>query len=189
MAQMRRTSSGILVLLLAIVAPARATDGIRTAGDALQLILPASAAGMTLARHDGKGTLQLAESAATSMGVTYGLKYSIHEERPDGGSHSFPSGHTSIAFCSAEFLRKRYGWKAGFPAFVVAGFVGYSRVEAKEHYVHDVLAGAAIGVISSEIFTRPYGCDDRLSAIIGRDVRLRATIEGNGRILVRFRIG
>src|SRR5437868_2826908 len=39
--------------------------------------------------------------------ATYTLKYSIAEERPNGNdSHSFPSGHTSISFAGAEFIRK-----------------------------------------------------------------------------------
>jgi membrane-associated phospholipid phosphatase len=29
-------------------------------------------------------------------------------------------------------------------------------VEAREHHPHDVIAGAAIGILSSYIFTRPY---------------------------------
>jgi membrane-associated phospholipid phosphatase len=29
-------------------------------------------------------------------------------------------------------------------------------VEAREHYAHDVIAGAAIGIASSYLFTRPY---------------------------------
>ena len=32
-----------------------------------------------------------------------------------------------------------------------------SRVEAKKHYVHDVLAGAALGSVTSFYFTEPYG--------------------------------
>ena len=53
-------------------------------------------------------------------------------------------------------MRKRYGWEYGVPAYALASFVAYSRVEAREHYPHDVIAGAAIGVLSSFIFTRPY---------------------------------
>jgi membrane-associated phospholipid phosphatase len=53
-------------------------------------------------------------------------------------------------------MRKRYGWEYGIPAYAAASFVAYSRVEAREHYPHDVIAGAAIGIVSSYIFTRPY---------------------------------
>jgi membrane-associated phospholipid phosphatase len=122
----------------------------------LLIILPATAAGLTVGFKDTKGALQFGESAALTLGATYGLKYAIKEERPNGGSHSFPSGHASISFASAEFMRKRYGWEYGIPAYATALFVAYSRVEARQHHTHDVIAGAAIGIGSSYLFTRAY---------------------------------
>ena len=133
-----------------------AADGMETAGDVLQFVLPATAAGLTLAYHDGAGALELGESLAVTLGITLALKYSINEHRPNGGGESFPSGHTSISFSAAEFTRKRYGWKYGVPMYVAASFVGYSRVESGEHYTHDVIAGAGIGILSSYIFGSPY---------------------------------
>ena len=87
-----------------------------------------------------------------SWAVTAALKYSVDETRPDGGSRSFPSGHTSLAFTGAEFIRKEYGWGWGAPAYLFASFVGYSRVQADKHYTHDVLAGAAIGILANHDF-------------------------------------
>src|SRR6266568_5413718 len=133
-----------------------AADGIQTAGDVLQFVLPATAGGLTLGYHDGQGALQLGESLGVTLGVTYALKYTIDERRPNGGSQSFPSAHTSISFAAAEFMRKRYGWEYGVPAYAAASFVAYSRVEARDHYPHDVIAGASIGIVSSYIFTKPY---------------------------------
>jgi len=145
-----------LFMPLVIGIVANANDAIASAGDVLQFVLPVTAAGLTVGYWDGKGALQLGESAAVTLGVTYTLKYTVDEDRPNGGHQSFPSGHTSISFCAAEFMRKRYGWEYGIPAYAAASFVAYSRVEAREHYPHDVLAGAAIGIASSYIFTRPY---------------------------------
>jgi len=124
-------------------------DTISSAGDVLQLVLPATAGGLTLGYRDWQGSWQLAESSALTLGVTYGLKYTVHETRPNGGSQSFPSGHTSISFSAAEFMRKRYGWEYGIPAYAAASFVAYSRVEAGEHHPHDVVDGAEIGIMSS----------------------------------------
>jgi membrane-associated phospholipid phosphatase len=154
----RAMASCLLTILLCSFATqeARAGDGIQTAGDILQYVLPATAGGLTLGLRDYKGTLQFSESFALTEGVTYGLKYTVNERRPNGGSHSFPSGHSSVSFSAAEFLRKRYGWEFGIPAYAAASFVAYSRVESREHYPHDVIAGAAIGIVSSYIFTRPY---------------------------------
>lgn len=148
----------VLVLALAILVcgDARADEGVRTAGDVLWLALPAAAGTATWMHRDGTGLRQLASSGALTLGVTYGLKYAVDAERPDGGGHSFPSGHSSTSFCSAEFLRKRYGWSWGIPAYAVAAFVGYSRVDAREHHTGDVVAGALIGVASAWVFTRQY---------------------------------
>lgn len=133
-----------------------AADGIQTAGDVLQIVLPATAGALTLGYRDWQGTWQFGESLAVTMGVTYALKYSVNESRPNGGSQSFPSAHTSISFSAAEFMRKRYGWEYGVPAYAAAAFVGYSRIESREHHPHDVVVGGVIGILSSFIFTKPY---------------------------------
>lgn len=62
---------------------------------------------------------------------------------------SSTSGHTSKAFTVAGFIHKSYGWKYSIPACIGAVFVGYSRVKADKHFVEDVVAGAAIGILSS----------------------------------------
>ena len=149
----------LLISLLALSAPysAYSSDAVSTAGDAALVAVAAAAGGMTLWHKDTEGMIQLAESAALDLAVTYGLKYAVSERRPnDEDNHSFPSAHASVSFASAEYLRKRYGWEYGLPAYAAASFIGYSRVESKAHFVHDVLAGAAIGMASSYLFTTPY---------------------------------
>jgi membrane-associated phospholipid phosphatase len=109
-------------------------DKIETIGDDLCIyVLPAATAGLILYNSDWKGLVEVAESAALTAGVTSGLKVAVNEQRPNGGNHSFPSGHASISFDMAEFMRKRYGWEYGIPAYVAASFVGYSRVESNDH--------------------------------------------------------
>lgn len=105
-------------------------------------------------RHDLMAAMLRTEVA------TYALKYSVNEQRPNGGSHSFPSGHTSVAFAGAEFMRKEYGWGWGVPAYMAAGFVGWSRVASGNHWSRDVFAGALIGIASNHDFlnlTIPFG--------------------------------
>jgi membrane-associated phospholipid phosphatase len=100
-------------------------------------------------RHD------LLMAVARSWAVTAALKYSVREERPNGSDRrSFPSGHTSLAATGAEFIRKEYGWGWAAPAYLAASFVAWSRVEADKHYTHDVLAGAAIGILANHDFWR-----------------------------------
>ncbi|TDU28488.1 PAP2 superfamily protein [Panacagrimonas perspica] len=84
--------------------------------------------------------------------ATYGLKYSIDAKRPNGGGQSFPSGHSAAAFMGAEFIRKGYGFGWGVPAYLAAGWVGYTRVESHNHYWRDVLGGAAVGIASNYDF-------------------------------------
>ena len=45
------------------------------------------------------------------------------------------------------------------PAYLGAAYVGWSRVELEAHHPHDVFAGAAVGILSSYLFTTPFGED------------------------------
>jgi len=125
------------------------------AGDVGAIVLPAGAAVGTLAAHDHKGLAQLAEAYASAMAVTYILKPTVDRTRPNGGHMSFPSGHATSAFAGAAFLQRRYGWWFGIPAYGLASYVAYSRVETKQHYTSDVVAGAAIGIATNLVFTHP----------------------------------
>jgi len=131
-------------------------DTIEKTGSIFQIVLPGTALGYTIYKKDKEGTKQFLKSFITTVGITYALKYSINAKRPNGGEHSFPSGHSSAAFSGASFLQRRYGWKYGLPAYLIASFVAWSRVYTKNHYVHDVVAGALIGIISTYVFTKPY---------------------------------
>ncbi len=129
-------------------------------GDILQLALPATGALISILKKDYEGTKQLAFSYGTTIALTYALKHTIHKQRPEGRNRfdSFPSGHTSSAFSGASFIQRRYGWGYGIPAYVLASIVGISRIEAPDGYHDkwDVLAGAAIGIGSTYLFTKPY---------------------------------
>ena len=98
-----------MLFLLSIGVDVHAGDSIETTGDVLVIVLPAAAAGLTLGSRDGQGALELGKSAVLALGVTYGLKWTIDEKRPNGDNQAFPSAHASISFASAEFVHKRYG--------------------------------------------------------------------------------
>jgi membrane-associated phospholipid phosphatase len=153
---MRKVISLLLFFLCCLPLPARSSDSVERAGDVLQVVIPVAAFGMTFLFDDAEGRLPFFKSFATAMGTTYALKYALNYDRPGGGSKAFPSGHTSAAFSGASFIQRRYGWDYGFIAYAAASFVGWSRVHADEHHWDDVLAGAAIGIISTYIFTKPF---------------------------------
>jgi membrane-associated phospholipid phosphatase len=146
----------VVVLLVLAGTKTAAADTIEEIGNVGAIVLPVSGLVVAAAHHDGRGTVQLAEAYAVAMGVVYVLKPTIDRQRPDGGSQSFPSGHSASAFVGAAFLQRRYGWRYGLPAYALATFVAWSRVEAKRHWTSDVVAGGAIGVASGLAFTRPF---------------------------------
>lgn len=90
------------------------------------------------------------------IGFVNGLKYTTKELRPDGSTHnSWPSGHTATAFVGATLLHKEYGLTRS-PWYSVAGYgvataTGIMRVLNNRHWVSDVLSGAGIGMVSTEL--------------------------------------
>lgn len=156
----------ILVGLILVISQQIAvadTEATRKAGDTLQYIVPLTAFGLTFYKDDTAGREPFYKSFATSLITTHVLKQTIDAERPNGGNHSFPSGHTSAAFHGAAFIHARYGISTAAPAYVAATFVGYSRVVSKWHHTQDVVAGALIGIGSSFYFTKPYEKTPRVS--------------------------
>jgi hypothetical protein len=85
---------------------------------------------------------------------TLALKQRVKRERPDHGRASFPSGHASVTFASATVLQRHLGWKGGVPAYLVASWVAASRLHENQHYMSDVLFGAAIGIAAGRTVTR-----------------------------------
>lgn len=130
---------------------------VRTSGDVIAGVIPAACLVTTLVMQDWEGLKQGAFSGALTVGVSYGLKYLVDKERPDkSNDRSFPSLHTGVSFTGAAFLQRRYGWKWGAPAYALASYVGWSRVYSKKHDWWDVTAGAAMGIGSAYLFTRPF---------------------------------
>ena len=126
-------------------------------GSVMRILIPAVAYGTTFYMDDRDGRIQFYKSFFTNFATTWTLKEIISKERPNGkDDDSFPSGHTSVAFQGAAFIHKRYGLKYAAVAYLGASYVGWRRVETDNHYTVDVIAGAAIGIASSFIFTKPY---------------------------------
>ncbi|MCG5541630.1 MULTISPECIES: phosphatase PAP2 family protein [unclassified Halorhodospira] len=149
--------AAVVAALFLVVTPAQA-DRVELAGDILQVALPLTGLGLTYYHDDREGRGQALGAFAATMGATYALKLTVDEERPGGSSRtdSFPSGHTAAAFSGASFIQRRYGWALGAPAYALASFVGYSRVDSDNHYERDVFAGAAIAVAATYWLVEPH---------------------------------
>lgn len=89
----------------------------------------------------------LTESLFLSMAVTWITKLAFRRERPNGGSLSFPSGHTTAAFSSAAVLTVFYGWKGALPGYALATLVSLNRLDSHAHFLTDVVMGAVIGSV------------------------------------------
>ncbi len=109
---------------------------------------------MAAAKKNEEGIRQFAKSYATTMATTYLLKHVVNSERPNGGRHSFPSGHTASAFAGASFIQQRYGWRYGGPAYVMATLVGISRITSHEHHPVDVICGAGLGIYIHSLYAK-----------------------------------
>lgn len=87
--------------------------------------------------------------------LTFSLKRITAIPRPDTKAlTSFPSGHTAQAFAAATFMAREYGYKSiwySIGAYTVATGVGAMRVMNNRHWIPDVLVGASIGILSTNL--------------------------------------
>ena len=129
--------------------------------DYSQFFGPVVTTGLKIAGVEGRSDWgRYLASTAMSYGImaifVNGIKYTAKEMRPDGSTaNSWPSGHTATAFVGATLLHKEYGMTRS-PWFSVAGYgvataTGVMRVLNNRHWVSDVLSGAGIGIMSTEL--------------------------------------
>lgn len=119
------------------------------------VMLGMKAAGVQSRSSWGRMLVSDAFSALLMGGVVNTLKQTTNVERPDGSNkHSFPSGHTATAFMTATMFTKEYGHKSpwvGVGAYSVATATGLMRMANNKHWLSDVLTGAGIGILSTEV--------------------------------------
>ena len=90
--------------------------------------------------------------------VVNSLKLACGVLRPDESNFfSFPSGHTATAFMTATLLYKEYGFKSvwvGIVAYAAAIITGMTRILNNRHWTIDVIVGAALGILLTEMAYR-----------------------------------
>ena len=131
---------------------------------ALGIATPLFVCGLGLATKDSsiiqKG-VNLSVAIIVNTGATYVLKRIVNRDRPaitypflqpleNKTTHSFPSGHTSNAFCIATSISLNFRkWYFVAPSYLWASIVAYSRMHLGLHYPSDVFAGALLGAGSA----------------------------------------
>ena len=147
----------VLLCASLCAAPAASAETVTTLGTGVAIALPLIAGGITVSKRDWTGTAQLTVDTLATVGASLALKQVIRERRPDGSDfESMPSDTSALAFAPAQFLWDRYGWRYGVPAYMAAGFVGFTRVDAKKHHWYDVAASAGLAFGFSKLITTEY---------------------------------
>lgn len=169
----------ITLSFISAVANAR-NETLEKSGDYLQIALPVSAILSSYILDNEKTPENLRytrfiQSFSLGLATTYAIKLSAEKQRPNlGNEQSFPSAHTFAAVSGASFINKRFGSYYGIPAYLLAGVVGYSRVDSRAHFADDVLAGAALAYLFNEFATR----ESALGVSINKD-QIGVTINGS----------
>jgi membrane-associated phospholipid phosphatase len=94
--------------------------------------------------HAKAQAARVADAAILAVGAAELLKPNL-KVSDNGYTHSFPSGHTAIAFASAATLASLHH-KHKWLFYGGAALIGWSRVQSEAHSWKDVLAGTALGV-------------------------------------------
>lgn len=131
----------------------------------LGIIVPAGIAIAGFIKQDKKlkvDALYMGAAFLASTLITKSAKHIVNRQRPFAkypfivkrevteSELSFPSGHTSAAFCTATSLSLRYRkWYVIAPGCIYAVSVGWARMYQGVHYPSDVLAGALVGTASA----------------------------------------
>ncbi|TWV99642.1 phosphatase PAP2 family protein [Chitinophaga pinensis] len=118
-------------------------------------------------------TILLGMSSVLVTSSTFFIKNATGRLRPDGSTYnSFPSGHTSVAFMTAQFMWEEYKdvspWY-GVAGYAVATTTGVLRIYNNRHWLSDVVAGAGLGILSTKAAYWAYPRIQRLFTPKDRD--------------------
>jgi membrane-associated phospholipid phosphatase len=116
------------------------------------------------------------------------LKRLTRVQRPNGQSFdSFPSSHTSAAFAAAHFMHKEYGHRSvwySVGAYSVAVATGGLRIAKDNHWSSDVVAGAGVGILSTELVYWAYPTLQRTATRLWHHWRPSTASGQTGQIMV-----
>jgi membrane-associated phospholipid phosphatase len=162
-------------------------------GDKLMQGMMVSAGALALGEwiygDDGSATEVLLESTILTAGIVQLIKDSHSRQRPEGSGSfaSLPSGHATMAFVAATFIARRVddqvdGWRGylGYLSYLPAAAVSLNRVEVARHYPSDVVVGALIGsVITNLVYNAHYGSEEGRGIRRGPKVSFVTKLDGD----------
>ena len=141
----------IAVIFVCFASTALAATFAQTVSDATgpAAALGVAAAYFTTGELGKQNASRMADALLLSVGTAELLKpnLTVNDNRWD---HSFPSGHTALAFATASSLGKIHP-KQKWLYYAGAALVGWSRVETGAHTWTDVLGGAALGTAAGNL--------------------------------------
>lgn len=116
----------------------------------------ADAFGIKAKNHWFDQSKNLTISLFASNFITFQLKKWTHKRRPNGADdfHSFPSGHTTVAFTSASVLFQEFKDTSPFLAYSGYAFAtttGAFRIMNNAHWISDVIVASGIGILVTEL--------------------------------------
>jgi membrane-associated phospholipid phosphatase len=84
------------------------------------------------------------------------LKVCAWDDSPNGEWGAWPSGHVSSTMAVATVLNDAYGPIVGVPMFGLTALVGVERMDDREHWLSDVVFGAALGWVIAETVMKEH---------------------------------
>jgi len=121
----------------------------------LAILATADAFGLKTANNIRVQAKNIVIITAVNYVLVQSIKDITNVTRPNGSKHSFPSGHTSNVFALAGILHHELKGSHPFlsyTGYVLATTTGVFRVLNNKHWVSDVLVGAGLGMMVTDVF-------------------------------------
>ncbi|WP_147112666.1 phosphatase PAP2 family protein [Tateyamaria sp. syn59] len=120
--------------------------------------------GTALVLRDIRGLGQIAAVMVAGTAATHVPKRLLNDieiggtrlgQRPNGGQHNMPSGHSALASAGAWIAVQRYLKLFGMIVWPILFLTMYARYMLDAHTISATIAGAIIGILVADLFTRP----------------------------------
>ncbi|WP_104748309.1 lipid A 1-phosphatase LpxE [Helicobacter cetorum] len=121
--------------------------------------------GVPLLKRDVVGIVQVANASMATTILTHTIKRTLNNvtlhnqrlgERPYGGNHNMPSGHSSMIGLAVAFLMRRYSCKNYLWLLPLVPLTMLARIYLDMHTIGAVLAGLGVGILCANLCTTKY---------------------------------